>query len=95
MFRELCQSLSTNIGRPIYRAMFAYIANDDWADVVAEEGLPLKDRVAVALRFLDDDQVFSPHTYFGRQWNDTNLASVVVAADSVASGNDRESSEAG
>lgn len=37
--------------------MFAFLASGDWRDVVDESGLPLKDRVAVALRFLSDHEV--------------------------------------
>lgn len=31
-------------------AMFAFLASGDWRELVDETGLPLKDRVAVALR---------------------------------------------
>jgi WD repeat-containing protein mio len=30
--------------------MFAFLASGDWRELVDETGLPLKDRVAVALR---------------------------------------------
>lgn len=39
--------------------MFAYLASGDWRELVDETGLPLRDRVAVALRFLTDNEVAS------------------------------------
>jgi hypothetical protein len=57
LFKELCGSLSSELDDPFLRAMFAYIANGDWQDVLDEVGLPLKDRLAVAIRFLPDDEV--------------------------------------
>jgi hypothetical protein len=57
LFKELCGSLSSELDDAFLRAMFAYIANGDWQDVLDEVGLPLKDRLAVAIRFLPDDEV--------------------------------------
>jgi len=37
--------------------MFAFLATSDWRELVDEMGLPLKDRVAVALRCVCVDRV--------------------------------------
>lgn len=57
-WKEICESLSDDmIDRPYLRAIFAYIASDDWYRVLNEPGLPLRERMAVALRVLDDEQM--------------------------------------
>lgn len=57
-WRQLCESLSQDMhDRPYLKAMFAYIASRDWHKVLDEESLPLRERVAVALRVLNDEQV--------------------------------------
>jgi hypothetical protein len=43
--------------RPYLKAIFAYIASNDWYRVLEEPGLPLRERMAIALRILDDEQV--------------------------------------
>lgn len=37
--------------------MFAFLASGDWRELLDEAGLPLSDRIAVALRFLSDSEV--------------------------------------
>lgn len=49
-YAALCRSLSSDVETPWVRAMFAFLATSDWRELVDEMGLPLKDRVAVALR---------------------------------------------
>ncbi|GAA5969640.1 hypothetical protein JCM3765_000607 [Sporobolomyces pararoseus] len=60
-YAELCQSLSlsTDIDVPWVRALFAFLASGEWREVGNEMGLPLRDRVAVALRFLSDSELVS------------------------------------
>jgi hypothetical protein len=43
--------------------MFAFFATSDWRELVDETGLPLKDRVAVSLRFLSDSEVCLPASF--------------------------------
>ena len=50
-------SLSTDLTDPYARAILAYVRSADWADVLKEESLPLKYRVCVALRHLDDSKL--------------------------------------
>lgn len=56
-YRELCSALGTELEDPFLRASFVYMANSDWHDVLEEMGLPLRDRLAVAIKYLEDDQV--------------------------------------
>ncbi|OAD70468.1 hypothetical protein PHYBLDRAFT_182399 [Phycomyces blakesleeanus NRRL 1555(-)] len=57
-WRELCESLSRDmLDRPYLRAIFAYIASNDWFKVLDDPGLPLRERMAIALRVLNDDQM--------------------------------------
>lgn len=41
-------------------AMFAYLASGDWRELLDESGLALRDRCAIALRFLADSEVRPP-----------------------------------
>ncbi|KAM0791381.1 hypothetical protein ACM66B_005846 [Microbotryomycetes sp. NB124-2] len=56
-FTDLCRSLSSDMETPWMRAMLAFLASGDWRELVDETGLPLRDRVAVALRFLSDSEL--------------------------------------
>ncbi|KAG2235345.1 hypothetical protein INT48_004964 [Thamnidium elegans] len=57
-WKDICESLSSDmVDRPYLRAIFAYIASNDWYRVLDEPGLPLRERMAIALRVLDDDQM--------------------------------------
>ncbi|KAI8372909.1 uncharacterized protein BYT42DRAFT_578520 [Radiomyces spectabilis] len=57
-WRQLCESLSNDmVDHPYLRAIFAYIASNDWYCVLNEPELPLRERMAVALRVLDDEQM--------------------------------------
>jgi len=59
-WQELCKSLSEDmVGRPYLKAIFAYIASNDWSVILNMKELPLCERMAVALRILEDDEVMS------------------------------------
>ncbi|KAG0164018.1 hypothetical protein DFQ30_010636, partial [Apophysomyces sp. BC1015] len=58
MWQELCESLSKDMmDRPYLRAIFAYIASNDWYRILNEADLPLRERMAVALRVLNDEEM--------------------------------------
>ncbi|CAG8452504.1 4949_t:CDS:10 [Funneliformis caledonium] len=57
LWREICINLSTEIHNPYLRAMFSFIACGYWIDVLQEEGLSLQDRIGIALRSLDDEEL--------------------------------------
>ncbi|KAJ9609112.1 hypothetical protein H2200_006883 [Cladophialophora chaetospira] len=50
-------SLADELTDPYARAILAYVKTGDWSNVVAEESLPLKYRVGVALRHYDDSKL--------------------------------------
>lgn len=56
-WREHCQKLGGRLEDPYLRIMLAHLAFDDWITVVEEAAIPLRDRLNIALRFLDDGQV--------------------------------------
>ncbi|SCV72847.1 BQ2448_4384 [Microbotryum intermedium] len=59
-FADLCRTLSSDAHKPWVRALFAYMASGgEWRELVEETGLSLKDRVAIALRFLPDNELLS------------------------------------
>jgi hypothetical protein len=53
-WKDLCQEISNELEDKYARAIFAYVSNGDWNDVVHEPSLPLRDRLGIALRFLGD-----------------------------------------
>lgn len=57
-WREPCQRMILGLDDPYLRVMLSYLVQDPWWDILRdEESLPLRDRIAIALRFLNDDQV--------------------------------------
>ncbi|KAH7339923.1 hypothetical protein B0J17DRAFT_657328 [Rhizoctonia solani] len=56
-WREHCQKLGSRLEDPYLRIMMAHLAFDDWITVVEEAAIPLRDRLNIALRFLDDGQL--------------------------------------
>ncbi|KAI8890822.1 hypothetical protein K501DRAFT_236548 [Backusella circina FSU 941] len=63
-WKDICESLSNDMtNRPYLRAIFAYIASNDWYRVLDEPELPLRERMAIALRVLNDEEMT---TYLNR-----------------------------
>lgn len=54
---ETIASLAEDLTDPFARAILTYVRSGDWASVVEEESLPLKYRVCIALRHLDDSKL--------------------------------------
>jgi len=52
--REHCERLVKDMKDPYFCAIITYLAVGDWADVLEEENIPLRERLAIALQFLDD-----------------------------------------
>lgn len=52
--REHCERLLKDLKDPYFNAILTYLTVGDWADVVKEENIPLRERLAMALQFLDD-----------------------------------------
>lgn len=53
-WKDQCRKMASELDDPYLRAIFAFIADNDWWDVLDEGSLPLKERLGVALRFLSD-----------------------------------------
>lgn len=58
LWQSLARSLVDDLtDEPYLRTMFAYLASGDWHVVLEEKDLSLRERMAVALRVLSDDEV--------------------------------------
>ncbi|KAK6461456.1 elongation factor 2 [Scheffersomyces coipomensis] len=53
-WKDQCRRMASELDDPYLRAIFAFIADNDWWDVLDEHALPLRERLGVALRFLSD-----------------------------------------
>ncbi len=56
-WKERCRAMANDLDDPYLRAVFAFIADNDWWDVLDESSLPLRERLGIALRFLPDKDV--------------------------------------
>ncbi|KAF8530402.1 hypothetical protein BU17DRAFT_36281 [Hysterangium stoloniferum] len=52
--REHYNRLIVRIEDPYLRVMLTHVALEDWSEILQEESLPLRERLAIAVRFLDD-----------------------------------------
>src|SRR2546421_193134 len=52
--REHCERLIQDVKDPYFCAIITYLAVGDWADVLKEESIPLRERLAISLQFLED-----------------------------------------
>ncbi|RUS22511.1 hypothetical protein BC937DRAFT_88669 [Endogone sp. FLAS-F59071] len=58
LWQSLARSLIDDLtDEPYLRTMFAYLASGDWRVVLEEKDLSLRERMAVALRVLSDDEL--------------------------------------
>lgn len=53
-WRQQCRKMAAELDDPYLRVTFAFIADNDWWDVLYEEAISLRERLGVALRFLPD-----------------------------------------
>lgn len=53
-WREQCRRMSSELDDPYLRVIFAFIADNDWWDILYEPAISLRERLGVALRFLND-----------------------------------------
>lgn len=49
-----CEHLIVKLQDPYFRAMLTSLTMGDWSDVLSEEVLPFRERLAIAFQFLDD-----------------------------------------
>ena len=57
--REYCARLVVHLQDPYLRAMITHLTVNDWMDVLEEDSLPIRERLAVAFQFLDDKTLSS------------------------------------
>jgi hypothetical protein len=56
-WKELAGEMANELRDPYQRAIFAYIANSEWREVLDEIGVPIRERIGIALRWLTDDEL--------------------------------------
>ncbi|KAI9849472.1 MAG: hypothetical protein M1837_004092 [Sclerophora amabilis] len=56
---DLCEEIRVSAKDPWSRAILALVTTEDWHAVLAETSLPLRDRIGVALRYLNDKELTS------------------------------------
>lgn len=54
---ETIASLAEELTDPYARAILAFVRSGDWSNVITEDSLPLKYRLGIALRHLDDSKL--------------------------------------
>ncbi|SCW00118.1 LAFE_0B09846g1_1 [Lachancea fermentati] len=53
-WRQQCRRMSSELADPYLRVIFGFIADNDWWDILYESAISLRERLGVALRFLND-----------------------------------------
>jgi WD repeat-containing protein mio len=57
--RDHCERLIVRLQDPYFRALLTYLTSNDWSEVLEEEALPFRERLAIAFQFLDDSTLSS------------------------------------
>lgn len=57
--RDHCERLIVRLQDPYFRAMLTHLTLGDWSEVLEEEALPFRERLAIAFQFLDDTTLTS------------------------------------
>lgn len=55
--REHCERLIVRLQDPYFRVMLTHLAIGDWSEVLQEDVLPFRERLAIVFQFLDDKAV--------------------------------------
>lgn len=53
-WKEQCRKMATELDNPYLRAIFSYISENDWWEILYDTSISLRERLGVALRFLND-----------------------------------------
>lgn len=56
-WRKMCQEQNLDLESPYIRAIFAYLNANDWRDVIDEQGLTLRERIAISIRYIRDEDL--------------------------------------
>lgn len=54
-----CEARGVDLDSPYIRAIFSYLSAYDWRDVIDEQGLSLRERMALAIRYVRDEELTS------------------------------------
>ena len=57
--REHCERLIVRLQDPYFRVMLTHLTLGDWDEVLQEDALPFKERLAIAVQFLEDRDLTS------------------------------------
>lgn len=57
IWKDLCRAMAVELDEPYLRAVFAYVSNGEWRDVLDDVGLPIRERLLIALKWLGDDEL--------------------------------------
>lgn len=57
--RDHCERLIVRLQDPYFRVLLTHLALNDWLDILEEETMPFRERLAIAFQFLDDKAVSS------------------------------------
>ncbi|RPA99780.1 hypothetical protein L873DRAFT_1767099 [Choiromyces venosus 120613-1] len=57
IWKDLCRDMAVELDDPYLRSIFAYVSNGDWKDVLDDLGLPIRERLGIALRWLKDSEL--------------------------------------
>ncbi|SCU97545.1 LADA_0H06832g1_1 [Lachancea dasiensis] len=56
-WRQQCRNMSSDLDDPYLRVIFGFIADNDWWDILSESAISFRERLGVALRFLNDSDL--------------------------------------
>ncbi|ORY82112.1 hypothetical protein BCR37DRAFT_380048 [Protomyces lactucae-debilis] len=59
IWKESCKRLAVELDSPYIRALFAFVSEGSWRDVLDEQGLTLRERISIAIRYLKDEEIAS------------------------------------
>ncbi|KAG5640585.1 hypothetical protein DXG03_008004 [Asterophora parasitica] len=87
--REHYERLIVRLQDPYLRAMLTHLALNDWSEVLQEESLPFRERLAIAFLFLDDKAISSYlHRCLNRALSQGDIDGIIVPGLSGKSGLD-------
>jgi hypothetical protein len=56
-WKTLCSEFATELYDPYLRAIFAYVSDGNWRDLLEDIGLPIRERLGIAIRWLEDEEL--------------------------------------
>ncbi|XBW37926.1 hypothetical protein QEN19_003506 [Hanseniaspora menglaensis] len=53
-WKEQCRKMGLSLDDPYLRAIFTYISENDWFEIIYDSSISIRERLGIALRFLND-----------------------------------------